>query len=149
MLMMAKRFGVEYVGEDNGRHVPVILHRAALGSLERFVGILLENSGGRLPAWMMRRQVSVIAVADRHADAANAAVEAFRARGVRAEADLRGKGVSRKIRDARMAWVPAIAVIGDAEAENAEVSLRIGKDDAQGMSVPVAVALFAADFGRP
>ncbi|MBU2603336.1 MAG: threonine--tRNA ligase [Actinobacteria bacterium] len=121
---MPERFDLEYVGVDNQRHRPVMIHRTVLGSIERFLGILIEHYGGAFPAWLAPLQAVVIPVADRHNDYAAEVAAALGAAGVRAEVDDRTESVGRKIRDNEVAKVPYMLVVGDREVEVAAVSLR-------------------------
>ncbi|HWH94461.1 MAG TPA: threonine--tRNA ligase [Baekduia sp.] len=123
-----ERFDLTYVGADNADHRVVMLHRALFGSFERFIGILLEDTGGELPLWLAPVQASVLPIADRHNDAARETVDALRAAGVRAQLDDRTESVGRKIRDAELAKVPYMLVVGDREAESGSVSVRRHKE---------------------
>jgi len=118
------RLGAEYVGEDGAKHTPVMLHRAILGSFERFIGIMIENYAGRLPFWLAPRQVVVAAIVS-DADAyVHQVVAALKARGVRAEADVRNEKINYKVRDHSVGKVPVILAIGMKEVEERTVSLR-------------------------
>jgi threonyl-tRNA synthetase len=121
---MPERFGLTYVGADNAEHTPVMIHRALLGSMERFAGILIEHYGGRFPLWLAPTQALVLPVADRHNEYAEGVVEQLRAAGLRARADERSESVGRKIRDAELAKSPYMLVVGDKEAEAKTVSVR-------------------------
>jgi threonyl-tRNA synthetase len=121
---MPERFELAYRGEDNTEHRPVMIHRALLGSMERFVGILIEHHGGRFPAWLAPVQVAVLPVADRHNERATEVAVALRAAGVRARVDGRSESVGRKIRDAELAKVPFMAVLGDRELDSGRVAVR-------------------------
>ncbi len=121
---MPERLDLDYVGEDNQRHRPVMIHRTVLGSIERFLAILIEHYGGALPPWLAPVQVMVVPVADRHADYAAEVERALRCAGVRAEVDLRTESVSKKIRDGEVAKVPFMLVVGDREVEQRTVTLR-------------------------
>jgi threonyl-tRNA synthetase len=121
---MPERFGLTYVGADNAEHTPVMIHRALLGSMERFAGILIEHYGGRFPLWLAPTQALVLPVADRHNEYADGVVEQLRAAGLRARADERSESVGRKIRDAELAKSPYMLVVGDKEAEAKTVSVR-------------------------
>ncbi len=116
---MPARFGLTYTGADNAEHQPVMIHRALMGSYERFIGILLEHLGGELPVWLTPVQAIVLPIADRHNLYAGQVAEALLARGVRAEADERSESVSRKIRDAELRKIPFMLVVGDREQETA------------------------------
>jgi len=121
---MPERLDLDYVGEDNQRHRPVMLHRVVLGSIERFLGILLEHYGGALPAWLAPVQAVVVPVADRHATYAAEVEGALGRAGLRVEVDLRSESVSKKIRDGEVTKVPYMLVVGDREIEQRSVSLR-------------------------
>ena len=121
---MPEQFNLHYTSADDVEERPVILHRAISGSIERFLGILIEHTGGDFPVWLAPVQVRVLPIADRHADAAAAAVEVLKAAGVRAELDARSESVGRRIRDGELQKVPYLAIIGDREAESGEVSVR-------------------------
>ncbi len=122
--VLPERFGLEYVGEDNRPHRPVMIHRALVGSLERFLGILIEHYGGAFPMWLAPEQVRVLPVADRHASYAKEVQDRLRTAGLRAEADLRAEKVTKKIRDAQVAKIPYMLVVGDREQQSASVSVR-------------------------
>jgi threonyl-tRNA synthetase len=119
-----ERFDLTYVGPDNADHRVVMLHRALFGSFERFIGILLEHTGGELPLWLAPVQAVVLPIADRHNEAAAATAQRLREAGVRAEVDDRTESVGRKIREAELDKIPYMLVVGDREAENGEVSVR-------------------------
>ncbi|MEP6954517.1 MAG: threonine--tRNA ligase [Solirubrobacteraceae bacterium] len=121
---LPERFDLTYTGADNQDHRPVMIHRALFGSFERFIGILLEHYAGELPFWLTPLQATALPIADRHIDAARAAAAALNAAGLRAEVDKRTESVGRKIRDAELAKVPYMLVIGDREAEEGTVSVR-------------------------
>jgi threonyl-tRNA synthetase len=118
------RLGAEYIGEDGGKHRPYMLHRAILGSFERFIGIMIENYAGRLPFWLAPRQVVVASIVS-DADAyTHEIVAALKARGVRAEADVRNEKITYKVREHSVGKVPVILAIGMKEVEERTVSLR-------------------------
>ena len=121
---MPVRLGAEYVAEDNTRRHPVMLHRAILGSLERFIGILIEHYAGALPLWLAPRQVAVASITSGQDDYANHVVSRLRAAGLRAEADLRADKISYKIRELSLQKLPFIAVCGGKEAEQGTVAVR-------------------------
>ena len=121
---MPERLDMEYVGEDNQRHRPVMIHRTVLGSVERFLAILIEHYGGALPSWLAPVQAVVIAVADRHVGYAREVQVALGRAGLRAEVDERAESVSKKIRDGEMLKVPFMLVVGDKEIESRGVTLR-------------------------
>ncbi|MEO8688835.1 MAG: threonine--tRNA ligase [Solirubrobacteraceae bacterium] len=119
-----ERFDLTYTGADNAEHQPAMIHRALVGSFERFIGILLEHTGGDLPLWLAPAQAAVLPLADRHNGYANEVAAALRAGGLRADVDERTESVGRKIREAELRKVPYMLVVGDREAEERAVSLR-------------------------
>jgi threonyl-tRNA synthetase len=121
---MAQRLGAEYVTEAGDRHPPVMLHRAIVGSLERFIGILLEQHAGALPSWLAPVQVVVASITDAQSDYVRQVVDALRLRGVRAEADLRNEKITYKIREHSLQKVPFILVVGDKEKASGAVAVR-------------------------
>jgi threonyl-tRNA synthetase len=138
---MPERFGLTYTGPDNAEHTPVMIHRALMGSYERFIGILLEDTAGELPVWLAPVQAAVLPISDRHAEAAGGVLARLRAAGVRAEVDDRTESVGRKIRDAELRKVPYMLVLGDREAEQGTVSVR---RHGEGDTGSEAVEAFAA-----
>ncbi|MGC9456937.1 MAG: threonine--tRNA ligase [Halothiobacillaceae bacterium] len=127
---MPGRLGAEYVGEDGNRHVPVMIHRAILGSLERFVGILIEHHAGQFPLWLAPDQAVVMGITDRHAEYVSRVVDRLRASGLRVKADLRNEKVGFKIREHTLQRVPYLLVAGDREQEQdcLAVRTRSGED---------------------
>jgi threonyl-tRNA synthetase len=121
---MPARFELTYAGADNIEHQPVMIHRALMGSYERFIGILLEHFGGELPVWLAPLQAIVLPIADRHLPYGSDVLEQLVSAGVRAEIDDRVESVGRKIRDAELRRVPYMLIVGDREAETGEVGLR-------------------------
>ncbi len=121
---MPERFELSYQGEDNAEHRPVMIHRALLGSMERFAGILIEHYGGRFPAWLAPVQVSVLSVSDQHLDYARGVAAELAEAGVRVSVDERSESVGRKIRDAELAKVPLMLVVGEREEAEGTVSVR-------------------------
>jgi threonyl-tRNA synthetase len=121
---MPERLGAEYVAEDSSRQQPLMLHRAIVGSLERFIGILIEQHAGALPAWLAPLQVVVASISEHTADYAADVVKALQKQGVRAQADLRADKIGYKIREHSMQKVPYILVVGDKEKANGVVSVR-------------------------
>ncbi|MGZ8604745.1 MAG: threonine--tRNA ligase, partial [Actinomycetota bacterium] len=121
---LPERFQMEYVGEDNQRHRPVMVHRAILGSLERFSGVLIEHYAGAFPLWLSPEQVRLVPVADRHLGHANALAERLRAAGLRPEVDASGETVGKKVRAAQKMKAPYVLVIGDREAESESLTVR-------------------------
>jgi threonyl-tRNA synthetase len=121
---MPERFELTYTGADNAEHRPVMIHRALLGSMERFAGILIEHYGGRFPLWLAPIQAVVLPVADRHNERAAEVAVRLRGNGLRAQVDERTESVGRKIRDAELSKAPYMLVVGDKEAESETVSVR-------------------------
>ena len=121
---MPERFDLAYQGEDNAEHRPVMIHRALLGSMERFAGILTEHHGGRFPAWLAPTQVAILPVADRNNDYAQRVAAELGDAGVRVRVDTRSESVGKKIRDAELAKVPFMLVVGDREEKSGTLSVR-------------------------
>ena len=121
---MAERLGAEYVAESGERRTPVMLHRAIVGSLERFIGILIEEHAGALPAWLAPVQVVVSPITENQADYAASVAKMLQKQGVRVECDLRNEKITRKIREHSMQKVPYILVVGDKEKADGAVSVR-------------------------
>ena len=127
---LPERFDLEFVDADGARKRPVVIHRAMLGSLERFLGVIIEHYGGAFPVWLAPTQAEIIPIADRHLPYAERARAELEAAGVRAHVDARGERMNAKIRDAQMQKTPYMLVVGDKEAEagGAAVRLRSGED---------------------
>jgi threonyl-tRNA synthetase len=136
---MPERFELSYVGADDVAHRPVMIHRALLGSMERFAGILIEHYAGRFPVWLAPVQAIVLPVSDRHNDYAETLVATLREAGVRAEIDARSESVGKKIRDAELGRYPYMLVVGDREQEVGAVAVRSHEEGELG-------AMSAADF---
>jgi threonyl-tRNA synthetase len=124
---LPQRFELRYQGADNTEHVPVMIHRALIGSFERFIGILLEHFAGDFPLWLAPVQARVLAVGEGHREPAARLVERLRASGFRAESDERDETVGRKIRDAELEKVPVVVVYGDRESDDALAVRRRGE----------------------
>ena len=118
------RFGLEYTGADGERHCPVMIHRVVFGSIERFIGVIIEHFGGKFPLWLAPVQVKVITITERVNDYAARVMEALGAAGLRAELDDRNESANYKIREAQMMKIPYMLVIGDKEVEDGTVSVR-------------------------
>ncbi len=121
---MPGRLGAEYVGEDGARHVPVMLHRAIVGSMERFLGILMEHHAGRFPAWLAPVQAVVLTITSRQDDYAGRVTEILKNQGLRVQADLRNEKIGLKIREHTLQRVPYLLVAGDREQETGSVAVR-------------------------
>jgi threonyl-tRNA synthetase len=137
------RLGAEYVGEDGGKHRPYMLHRAILGSFERFIGILLENYAGKLPFWLAPRQVVVASIVSDADPFVHEVVAALRKAGVRAEADVRNEKINYKVREHSVGKVPVIMAIGMKEVEDRTVSVRrLGETRTDQLSLAAALEEF-------
>ncbi|WP_431261241.1 threonine--tRNA ligase [Roseateles chitinivorans] len=133
---MPARLGAEYVAEDGERHTPVMLHRAIVGSLERFIGILIEQHAGALPVWLAPTQVVVANITDAQSDYVSSIVKSLQKQGVRVQADLRNEKITYKIREHSLQKVPFILVVGDKEKANGAVAVRArGNQDLGVMSL--------------
>ena len=121
---LPQRFEIEYVGEDGQKHRPIMIHRVVFGSIERFIGILIEHFAGKFPVWLAPEQVKVLPVTDRAAEYAQQIVKEMNEMGLRASADLRKEKIGRKILDAEVEKVPYKLIVGDKEVENGTVSVR-------------------------
>ena len=119
-----ERFGLSYIGEDGKTHQPIMIHRALLGSIERFFGILLEHYGGAFPTWLAPVQVAVLPISQKHEDYAKKVGKNLREQGCRVALDLRNEKVGLKIRESEKAKVPLMVVVGDREAESGTLSVR-------------------------
>jgi threonyl-tRNA synthetase len=139
---LPEKFALEYVGEDGQRHQPLMVHRALYGSVERFFGVLIEHYAGAFPVWLSPTQVSIVPIAERHAEFANKVAEQLRAVGIRVEVDARNEKMNSKIREHALQKVPFILVVGDRESEANEVNVRVrGQEKAEGaMSTPDFIA---------
>ncbi|MEY4616794.1 MAG: hypothetical protein RJB66_1754 [Pseudomonadota bacterium] len=122
---MPNNFKLTYVGEDNQEHTPVMLHRAILGSLERFIGVYLEHTAGHLPTWLSPQQISILNVTDRVNGFCEEIEKKWHALGFRVEFDRRNEKLNFKIREAQMQKVPYMVIVGDKEAESGMISLRL------------------------
>ncbi|MFB6075950.1 MAG: threonine--tRNA ligase [Candidatus Aenigmatarchaeota archaeon] len=129
---MPEKFDLEYTGQDNDKHRPLMLHRAILGSLERFIGILLEHTNGRLPVWLAPVQIRVLSLTDRNIEKSKEILENIREMGIRADSDFASATLSEKVRKAEVERVPYTVVVGDKEEENGTIAVRKAwKDDVE------------------
>jgi threonyl-tRNA synthetase len=149
---MPERLGAQYVAEDGNRKVPVMLHRAILGSFERFIGVLIEHYAGALPAWLSPDQVVVMNITDKQAEYCEKVRKILAGKGFRVSADLRNEKIGFKIREHSIQKIPFLLVAGDRELENGEVSVRTREGNDLGIMSIDAFASFLADdisrFGR-
>ena len=138
---MPERFELEYVGEDGEKHRPVMIHRALLGSIERFIGVITEHFAGAFPTWLSPVQAKILTITDRVDGYAEQVRQALDAEGLRVELDVRNEKIGKKIREAQMEKVPFMLVIGDKEAENGQVAVRTRRGGDEGV---MGVADFTA-----
>ncbi|MEJ2141824.1 MAG: threonine--tRNA ligase [Gammaproteobacteria bacterium] len=144
---MPGRLGAEFVAEDGSRQVPVMLHRAILGSLERFIGILIEHHAGAFPAWLAPVQVMLMGITDKHAEYVQKVEKTLRNNGIRANADLRNEKIGFKIREHTLQKIPYLLVAGDKEIENSAVAVRTRTGEDLGtMSVDDFIAMLTKEI---
>jgi threonyl-tRNA synthetase len=144
---LSERFQLEYIGEDGLPHRPYMVHRALLGSMERFMGVLIEHYAGAFPVWLAPAQAVVIPIADRHLDYAHRVTERLRSAGLRAEVDERAERMNAKIRDAQNMKIPYMLVVGDREVVNEQVALRLRSGENPGpMSLDAFIEQAKADI---
>jgi threonyl-tRNA synthetase len=146
---MPERFDLTYTGADNTEHRPVMIHRAAFGSYERFIGIMIEHYGGEFPLWLTPLQAIVLTVSDRFNDYGAGVYERLRTRGLRAELDDRGESIGRKIREAELRKIPYMLIVGEREREQGSVSLRRHRvGDAGSLPIDELLAKLATECDR-
>jgi threonyl-tRNA synthetase len=149
-LNMPERLGAFYIGADGEKHVPVMIHRAIFGSLERFTGILIENYAGHLPLWLSPVQAVVATVVSDADDYAHVVAAALKRAGLRVETDLRNEKINYKVREHSVAKVPVLLVVGKREAEERTVSIRrLGSQAQSSATLDEAVAALAAEAVPP
>ncbi|WP_313352917.1 threonine--tRNA ligase [Paracoccus sp. (in: a-proteobacteria)] len=147
---LPQRLEAEYVGEDGGKHMPVMLHRAVLGSFERFIGILIENYAGKLPLWLAPRQVVVASIVSGADDYVHEVVAALRAAGLRAEADTRNEKINYKVREHSVGKVPVIMAVGLKEVEERSVSIRrLDRQGSESHGLESAIAMLRTETTPP
>jgi len=146
---MPARLGAEYVGEDNARHVPVMLHRAVLGSFERFIGILVEHYAGAMPLWLAPVQAVVLNITEHQSVYATGIAEELRRSGWRVAADLRNEKISYKIREHSLQKLPYQVIVGDKEVAAHKVAVRTRKGEDLGqMSLADFVSRLRSEGAR-
>jgi threonyl-tRNA synthetase len=146
---MPERLGASYIDEQSSRRVPVMLHRAILGSLERFIGILIENHAGAFPAWLAPVQAVVLNISEKQIEYCNGVTQVLRNKGFRVDADLRNEKIGYKIREHTLGKVPYLLVVGDREVESGTVAVRTrAGEDLGGMGVEDFAKRLAAETGR-
>lgn len=148
---LPQRFGIEYIGADGEKHRPIMLHRVVFGSIERFIGILIEHYAGKFPAWLAPVQVKILPVSDKYMDYAKEVAEKMEDADVRVELDSRNEKLGYKIREARMDKVPYMVIVGENEEKNNSVSVRqrdaeIEKQELGEMSLEQLVELVKEDY---
>jgi threonyl-tRNA synthetase len=149
-LNMPERLGAFYIGADSSKHVPVMIHRAMFGSLERFTGILIEHYAGHLPLWLSPVQAVVATIVSEADEYAGQVAGALRAAGLRAETDLRNEKINYKVREHSLAKIPVLLVVGKREAEEGTVSIRrLGSQSQSSATLDEAVAALAAEAVPP
>ena len=147
---LPERLDATYIGQDGAKHRPVMLHRAVLGSFERFIGILIESHAGRLPFWLAPRQVVVASIISEADDYVNEVVAALRAKGVRAEADIRNEKINYKVREHSLGKVPVILAVGAREVEERSVTLRrLGEKQTSVVALDEILAALGQDAIAP
>jgi threonyl-tRNA synthetase len=145
---LPQRFDLTYTGADNKLHRPVMIHRAPFGSMERFVGVLIEHFAGAFPVWLAPVQAIVLPIADRHIEYARQVEQKLKEAGLRAELDARGEKVNYKIREAQMQKIPFMLVVGDREAAEGKVAVRTRKGGDQGAKPVDEVVASIAELAR-
>ncbi len=148
--VLPERLGATYIAEDGQKHRPVMLHRAILGSFERFIGIMIENYAGAFPLWLAPTQAVVATIVSEADDYAREVVERFKAAGLRTEIDLRNEKVGYKVREHSVAKVPVIAVVGKKEAEEGKVAIRrLGSQAQEVVTVEEAIRMLTEEATPP
>jgi len=130
---LPERFDLHYVGQDGERHRPIMLHRVILGSIDRFLGVLIEHYAGAFPGWLSPVQVKVLTITDKSANYAEAVAGTLKTHGFRVELDLRNEKIGYKIREARLEKIPYMLIIGEREAATGAVSVRHREDGDRGV----------------
>lgn len=147
---LPERFNLEYVGQDGERHRPVMVHRAILGSLERFIGVLTEHYAGAFPTWLAPVQARILNVTDAQLDFVSDAVKKLQAAGIRAEADTRNEKLGFKVREAQLAKIPFILVVGDKEVEEGGLNIRLRTGENLGLqSIEQTIKTIREDSDKP
>ena len=148
--VLPERLGASYIGEDGEKHMPVMLHRAILGTLERFIGIMIESYAGKMPLWLAPQQVIVCPITTEADDYAHQVVAALKAQGLRADADTRNEKINYKVREHSVAKVPVILAVGAREAEAQTVSLRrLGSKDQEVVGLDDVATMLAEEACPP
>ena len=149
-MVLPERLDASYIGEDGKKHRPVMLHRAVLGSLERFIGVLIEHYAGKFPLWLAPLQVVVAPVTNEADDYAKHVQEALKKIDVRSEVDLRNEKISYKVREHSLQKVPFICVVGKSEANEKSVSIRrLGSPDQENLSLSAFLDMLLTEVAPP
>ena len=144
---LPERFELEYTGEDNKKHRPVMIHRAPFGSMERFVAVLIEHTGGKFPLWLTPDQVAILPISEKFNDYANEVKRQLEAEDLSVLVDDRNEKIGRKIRDTELKRIPYMLIVGEKEAENNEVSVRKqGEGDKGSMKITTFAALLKGEI---
>ena len=144
---LPQRFEMEYIGEDGAKHQPIMVHRVVFGSIERFIGILIEHFAGKFPVWLSPLQVKILPITDRQVEYANALCEQMKAMGIRVKVDDRSEKIGYKIREAQMEKVPYMLIVGEKEMEAGQVAVRRrDKGDTGAVSADEFIATVLADI---
>lgn len=148
-LQLPQRFDAEYIGADGKKHRPIMIHRVVFGSIERFMGILIEHFAGKFPLWLSPVQVKILTISDKFISYTQSVENALKKEGIRCEIDTRAEKIGYKIREARLERVPYIIIVGEKEAENNSISVRKRDEGELGnMSVKDFLALLFNDFSQ-
>ena len=142
---LPERFDLDYTGSDNQKHRPVMIHRAPFGSMERFVAVLIEHTGGKFPLWLTPDQVAILPISEKYNDYAQHVADELAKNDIRAFVDFRNEKIGRKIRDTEIKKVPYLLIVGEKEAENEEVSVRKHGEGDKGV---VKITTFAAQISE-
>ncbi len=146
---LPERFDLEYNGSDNQKHRPVMIHRAPFGSMERFVAVLIEHTGGKFPLWLTPEQVVVMPISEKYNDYAKAVAQELAMQDIRAIVDDRNEKIGRKIRDNELKKIPYLLIVGEKEAENGEVSVRKqGEGDKGSMKIATFAEILTEEVER-
>lgn len=147
---LPQRFELEYIGSDNMKHQPVMIHRAPFGSLERFIAVLIEHCAGNFPVWLSPDQVAVLPISERFNDYGEKVIQELKNRDIRGFLDNRDEKIGRKIRDAEVKKVPYMLIVGEKEAADEKVAVRRhGVGDQGAVSLDEFVKQFLAEFSMP
>ena len=137
---LPERFGLEYIGQDNKPHRPIMIHRAPFGSMERFIGVLIEHFAGSFPLWLAPEQIRILTVSEKSEEYGQKVLSQMRAAGLRVEGDFRSEKLGAKIRDGQLEMIPYMLIVGPRDAENGTVSIRDRIDGDLG-AMPLAQAI--------